>query len=65
MIKGSIFMSDDLGLVDCRLAPLLWRLISLDFDLASNNKIISDYSERIFDREAFQESITETEKELF
>ena len=65
MIKESFFMSDDFGLVDCSLAPLLWRLKSLDFDLASNNKIISEYSERIFDREAFQESLTETEKELF
>ena len=26
---------------------LLWRLKSLDFDLAQNNKIISEYSERI------------------
>ena len=65
MIKNSFFMSDDFGLVDSSLAPLLWRLKSLDFDLASNNKIISEYSERIFDREAFQESLTETEKELF
>ena len=65
MIKNSFFMSDDFGLVDCSLAPLLWRLKSLDFDLASNNKIISEYSQRIFDREAFQESLTETEKELF
>ena len=65
MIKNSFFMSDDFGLVDCSLAPLLWRLKSLDFDLASNNKIISEYSEKIFDREAFQESLTETEKELF
>jgi RNA polymerase-associated protein len=47
------------------LAPLLWRIKSLEFDLASNNKIINEYSERIFDREAFQESLTETEKELF
>jgi len=65
LIKKSFFMSDDFGLVDSSLAPLLWRLQSLDFDLAENNKIISDYSERIFDREAFQESLTETEKELF
>ena len=65
MIKNSFFMSDDFGLVDCSLASLLWRLKSLDFDLASNNKIISEYSERIFDREAFQDSLTETEKELF
>ena len=32
MIKNSFFMSDDFGLVDCSLAPLLWRLKSLDFD---------------------------------
>ena len=58
-------MSDDFGLVDCSIAPLLWRLKSLDFDLAENNKVIGDYSERIFEREAFQDSLTETEKELF
>jgi RNA polymerase-associated protein len=65
MIQNSFFMSDDFGLVDCSLAPLLWRLKSLDFDLASNNKIIGEYSERVFDKESFQESLTETEKELF
>ena len=65
LIKKKFFMSDDFGLVDSSLAPLLWRLKSLDFDLADNNKIIADYSERVFDREAFQDSLTETEKELF
>ena len=65
LIKKKFFMSDDFGLVDCSIAPLLWRLKSLDFDLAENNKVIGDYSERIFEREAFQDSLTETEKELF
>ena len=65
MVKDNYFMSEDFGLVDCSLAPLLWRIKSLEFDLAENNKIINEYSERIFDREAFQESLTETEKELF
>ena len=65
LIKKKFFMSDDFGLVDCSIAPLLWRLKSLDFDLAENNKVIDDYSERLFEREAFQESLTETEKELF
>ena len=65
LIKKKFFMSDDFGLVDCSIAPLLWRLKSLDFDLAENNKVIDDYSERIFEREAFQDSLTETEKELF
>ena len=65
LIKKKFFMSDDFGLVDCSIAPLLWRLKSLDFDLSENNKVIADYSERIFEREAFQDSLTETEKELF
>ena len=65
LIKKKFFMSDEFGLVDCSIAPLLWRLKSLDYDLAENNKVIADYSERIFDREAFQDSLTETEKELF
>ncbi len=65
MIKDNFFMSEDFGLVDASLAPLLWRLKSLDFDLAENNKIVNAYAEKIFDRESFQESLTETEKELF
>lgn len=65
LIVGNYFMSDDFGLVDCSLAPLLWRLKSIDFDLESNNKKINDYAERIFERESFQDSLTETEKELF
>ena len=35
-------MSEDFGLVDASLKPFLWRLKSLDFDLAQN-KIISEY----------------------
>jgi len=65
MLKNGYFMSEDFGLVDCSLAPLLWRLKNIDYDLASNNKTLGDYSDRIFDREAFQDSLTETEKELF
>ena len=52
LIKKKFFMSDDFGLVDCSIGPLLWRLKSLDFDLAENNKVIDDYSERLFEREA-------------
>ena len=65
MLKGGYFMSEEFGLVDCSLAPLLWRIKNIDYDLASNNKTLGDYSDRIFDREAFQDSLTETEKELF
>ncbi|MBH44030.1 MAG: stringent starvation protein A [Gammaproteobacteria bacterium] len=64
LISNKYFMSDDFGLVDCSLAPLLWRIKDLDIELSENKKAFLNYSERIFDRESFQESLTETEKEI-
>jgi len=64
LITDSFFMSDDFGLVDCSLAPLLWRIKSLGVEITENKKIIDDYSDRIFSRESFQESLTETEKDM-
>ena len=64
LISDSYFMSDDFGLVDCSLAPLLWRIKSLGVEITENKKIIDDYSERIFSRESFQASLTETEQDM-
>ena len=64
LISNNFFMSDDFGLVDCSLAPLLWRIKHLDVEITENKQIIDDYSERIFSRESFQESLTETEKDM-
>ena len=58
------FMSDEFTLVDCVLAPLLWRLPQFDIELPAVAKALSDYAERVFEREAFQVSLTEAEKEL-
>lgn len=57
-------MSEDFGLVDCSLAPLLWRTRCLGLEINENKKIIDDYSDRIFDRESFQASLTETEQDM-
>ena len=57
-------MSEDFGLVDCSLAPLLWRIKSLGIELKQNKDIIDKYSKRIFDRASFQESLSETEKDF-
>ena len=57
-------MSDDFGLVDCSLAPLLWRIKALGIDISENKKVIDDYSDRIFNKESFQASLTETEKDM-
>jgi len=58
------FMSDNLSLVDCSLAPLLWRLPSLGVELPAAAKAVDDYAMRLFERESFQESLTELEREM-
>jgi stringent starvation protein A len=58
------FMSEEFSLVDCAIAPLLWRLRSLGIILPPEAKPLQDYAKRLFSREAFQVSLTETEKAL-
>lgn len=58
------FLSDELTLVDCYIAPLLWRLPRLGIKLPTAAKAISVYAERMFKRPAFKASLTEAEAEL-
>jgi RNA polymerase-associated protein len=58
------FMSENLSLVDCSLAPLLWRLPVLGIELPSQAKAVDDYAKRLFERESFQDSLTELEREM-
>ncbi len=55
------FKSDEMSIVDACLAPLLWRLKTLDINL--NSKPINDYAKRLFNKESFKESLTDREKE--
>jgi len=57
-------LGNDLTLVDCYVAPLLWRLPSLGIKLPPQSKHLEEYSARLFDREAFQESLSDAEREL-
>jgi stringent starvation protein A len=58
------FLSEDFSLLDCSIAPLLWRLQSLGIDLPKQTKPIREYSERVFKRDSFQASLSELEREL-
>jgi len=58
------FLNDDFSLIDCCLAPLLWRLSYLGIDLGAKGKTIYAYSERLFSRNAFKASLTENEEEM-
>lgn len=58
------FMSEEYSLIDCALAPFLWRLFSIGIDITSLGKGITAYANRLFSRKAFQESLTREEREL-
>ena len=60
------FMSDDYTLVDCCLAPMLWRLpqFGLEIQESSQTKPLLEYMERVFSRDAFQQSLTDLEREI-
>lgn len=58
------FMSDEFSLVDCALAPLLWRLPSLSIELPKQAGAIVAYAERIFARDSFHASLSDEEGEL-
>ncbi len=59
------FMSEEFSLVDCYLAPLLWRLPELGIELnGAGSKEVKDYMKRLFERESFEASLTETEREI-
>lgn len=58
------FMNDEFSLVDCCVAPLLWRLPMLGIELPAKAKAVSDYSRRIFAWPAFKDSVTELEREM-
>jgi RNA polymerase-associated protein len=61
----SYFMSEEFTIVDCYMAPLLWRLPELKIDLGYDNVTgLKSYMVKVFERESFQASMTETEREI-
>ena len=58
------FLNDEFSLVDCSLAPLLWRLPHYGVDLPSQAKPMLEYAERIFSRASFKASLTDAEREM-
>jgi RNA polymerase-associated protein len=59
------FLGDEFTLIDCCLAPVLWRLPMWGITLSpSETKILNKYTDRVFQRDSFQASLTEAEQEL-
>lgn len=59
------FMSEEFSLVDCYLAPLLWRLPALSISLSgTGSREVNAYMKRIFERGSFKASLTDQEREI-
>jgi RNA polymerase-associated protein len=59
------FMSEEFSLVDCYIAPLLWRLPALGIELTgAGSKDLKAYMKRIFERPSFIASLTDQEREI-
>lgn len=58
------FLSDDFSLVDCSIAPILWRMPVYGIELGSQAEPIEMYMKRVFERRSFQDSLTELEQEM-
>jgi len=58
------FLSEEFSLLDCTLAPLLWRLPILGIQIPTEAKALHGYMDRVFQRESFKASLTEYEKQM-
>jgi RNA polymerase-associated protein len=60
----SYFLSDEFSLLDCVLAPLLWRLPQLGIEITDKYQGLTAYMNRVFKRASFQTSLTDTERKM-
>ena len=59
------FMNEEFSLIDCYLAPLLWRMPTLGVDLSGpGTKELKGYMTRLFERDSFMASLTEAERDM-
>ena len=64
-IQGKqFFLSDEFSLIDCSMAPILWRLPEYEIELPKTAKPLLKYAERLFKRSSFLENLSEQEEEI-
>tara|TARA_Y100000022_G_scaffold190693_1_gene191088 strand:- start:2964 stop:3560 length:597 start_codon:yes stop_codon:yes gene_type:complete len=64
-IQGKqFFLSDEFSLIDCSMAPILWRLPEYKIELPKTAKPLLKYAERLFKRSSFLENLSEQEEEI-
>jgi RNA polymerase-associated protein len=58
------FLSEEFSLLDCSIAPILWRLPYYGIELPPNAKPVAEYMKRVFSRPSFQKSLSEQERDM-
>lgn len=59
---AKFFLNPEMSLIDCLVAPVIWRLPWLGVELGREGKPIIDYGERLFHSQGFARSMTDQEK---
>jgi len=62
--EQQFILGAEFSLVDCALAPILWRLPLYGIELPRQAKPIMDYAERLFARKSFKLSLTDAERDM-
>lgn len=62
--RHAYFLSEEFSLVDCWVAPLLWRLERYGIKLSPQAKPLMRYADMLFAREAFKACLSPFEKTL-
>lgn len=63
--EAPYFMNEEFSLIDCYMAPLLWRLPMYGINLSGpGSKELKAYMIKLFEREAFQASLTDLERDI-
>ncbi len=62
--EQSFILGEEFSLVDCALAPILWRLDRFKISLPRQARPLMEYAQRVFERKSFQASLTEAEREM-
>ena len=58
------FLSNEFSLLDCSIAPILWRLPYYGIELPTSAKPVTSYMKRVFSRPSFQASLSEQERDM-
>jgi len=62
--EHAFILGEEFSLVDCSLAPILWRLPLYQIELPRQAKPILEYAERVFARKSFRLSLTDAERDM-